>query len=62
MVIKIHNPFDNHPEGLFAIITKEFAVAHDWMAGPPMTKRDRVNRNLDENHRFEYIGPMGMGY
>ena len=46
MVIKIHNPFDNHSEGLFAKITKELAMANDWLAGPAMTQRDRLSQDL----------------
>ena len=52
MGIKIHNPFDNHSEGLFAKITKELAVANDWLGGEPMTKRDRVNQSLIESERW----------
>ena len=46
MVIKNHNPFDNHSEGLFAKLTKELAMAHDWLAGPPMTQRERLSHDL----------------
>ena len=53
MVIKIHNPFDNHSDGLFAKITKELAVANDWLGGAPMTKLDRVNQNLIESERWQ---------
>ncbi len=53
MVIKVHNPFDNHSEGLFAKITKELAIANDWLAGAPMTQRDRMNLTLVESERWQ---------
>ena len=53
MVIKIHNPFDNHPEGLFARITKEMVMAHDWLAGTPMTERERASREIGESARWQ---------
>lgn len=53
MVIKIHNPFDNHSEGLFAKISKELAVANDWLGGPPMTQRDRLSHDLIESERWQ---------
>ena len=59
MVIKIHDPFGNHSEGLFVKITKEVNVAHDWLVGAPMSQRDRVSHALVEAERWRYDGPLG---
>ncbi len=59
MVIKIHNPLDNHPKGLFAKVSKEMALANDWLAGTPMTHRDRVSHDVVENDRWRHFGILG---
>ena len=30
----------------------------DWLSGPPIAKRDRVNRDIAEAEPKRYIGPM----
>jgi hypothetical protein len=38
---------DNHREGLLDKITKDAVSVYGWLAGPPMSEKDRVNRELE---------------
>ena len=45
MSVNIHIP----TIGLFSKIAKEVVMVHDWLAGPPMSEHDRVERELAES-------------
>ena len=34
---------------LFSKIAKEVVVVHDWLAGPPTSEHDRVEREIAES-------------
>lgn len=38
-----------HLPGLFSKIAKEVVTVHDWLAGPPMSEHDRLERELAES-------------
>ena len=58
MEIKIHNPFvDDYPEGILAKMTRNIALVHHWLAGPQMTKQDRMNHTLIEKERWPADAP-----
>jgi len=45
MSVNIHLP----TIGLFSKIAKEVVIVHDWLAGPPMSEHDRLERELAES-------------
>ena len=47
MSIHFHKP--NHTLELFSKLVKEVSHAHDWLAGPPMSEQDKMQRELFEN-------------
>lgn len=44
-----------HKDGLLEIILKDIARLDDWLSGPPMTERDRLNRALQKTRFDRYI-------
>lgn len=41
--------------GLFSKIAKEVVVVHDWLAGPPTSEHDRVERELAESAGWRQV-------
>jgi hypothetical protein len=39
---------DHQQEGLLNRITKDLVAVYDWLAGPPMSDQERMNRLLEE--------------
>ena len=38
-----------HKENVLVLMLKSAVAFFDWLSGPPMTKRDRINRDLAEH-------------
>ena len=51
MSVNIHLP----TIGLFSKIAKEVVLVHDWLAGPPMSEHDRVERELAESESWRRL-------
>jgi hypothetical protein len=43
-----HKSLDHQQQGLLDRITKDIVAVYDWLAGPPMSEQDRINRLLEE--------------
>ena len=42
----------NHTNEVFSKLIKEVGQVHDWLAGPAMSERDKLERELAENEGF----------
>ncbi len=51
MSMNIHLP----AIGLFSKIAKEVVIVHDWLAGPPMSEHDRLERELAESAGWRLV-------
>ena len=47
---------DIHLPDLVSKIAKEVVIVHDWLAGPPMSEHDRMERELAESAGWRRIG------
>ena len=43
---------------LLVRLVRNVLAFDDWLSGPPISKRDRVNRDIHETELKRYIGPM----
>lgn len=50
MVARYQKHLEGHTDSLITKIMKDVAHAYDWLAGPAMTERDRIRRDVAESH------------
>jgi hypothetical protein len=48
----------NHSHGLLATVIREIQALDDWLAGPPMTERERMSLVLAEAENVRRVGPQ----
>ena len=46
---------DQHHSGIFTRIAHEIVAAHDWLVGPAMSERDRVEREIAESRHDKHL-------
>ena len=47
-----------HHGGLLASLARDIKHLNEWLAGPAMTDRDRLNRAMAETQSVRWIGPQ----
>ena len=53
----------SHRKSLPVRMARGFLAFYDWLTGPPMSKRDRLYRNIAEAGTGRFFGSMGpSGY
>ncbi len=45
-------------ESWLPMITRTIAKLHDWLAGPPMSTRDRIRHDITEHASLPLHGPL----
>ena len=49
---------ERHQAGLLTRLAHDIVVAYDWLSGPPMSERDRMNRDLAESRHDKHLNVM----
>ena len=49
----------SHRKSLPVRMARGFLAFYDWLSGPPVTKRDRLYRDIAEANPGRFMGPTG---
>jgi hypothetical protein len=60
MSINFHVSFNDHGESALSKIAKGMVTAYDWLSGPPMSEKDRINHELAVTEGERRIGSVSL--